>query len=196
VSPKNKKFTSKKTINNKRLSPYWLVVLILALILGGWLIYRQVHASNTQTSTNGDSSAYSPYTAAKQNNTTSDSSTDSDKSASSTGDSSNSSSTSTPVKAPEGTFVSNHTPGQNGAPLKIDSICVTSVGAKCYIEFKQGSTAKRLAVKQTNSDGYANWSGWEPKDIGLTGGEWTITAVATNGSQTLSTKDTRTLVVQ
>ncbi len=101
--------------------------------------------------------------------------------------SSNSGNSSGPIK-PYGNFVSNHKPGQNGSGTTEDSICNTSPGATCYIEFTKDSIVKKLELKTTDSNGTAMWS-WNVKDAGLTAGSWQVSAVAALNGQTASTQD-------
>jgi hypothetical protein len=100
-----------------------------------------------------------------------------------------------PLVTPFGVFVSNHTPGQNGAPTSIDSTCNTTSGANCYIKFTKGSITTKLPSKITSSDGTATWN-WDIKDANLTSGEWQITAIATLDGQTKSAADPRPLTIK
>jgi hypothetical protein len=100
-----------------------------------------------------------------------------------------------PLVAPFGVFVSNHTPGQNGAPTRIDSTCNNTSGSNCYIKFTKGSITTKLPSKITNSDGTATWN-WDINDANLTSGEWQITAVATLNGQTKSASDPRPLTIK
>ncbi len=102
----------------------------------------------------------------------------------------------TSVKTPYGTFVSNHYPGKNGAPLNIDSVCITTPGASCTIKFTRSGISKSLSSQKVNSDGYAYWNQWKPSDIGLTSGSWKIEAIATLNGKTASAQDSIALEVQ
>ena len=97
--------------------------------------------------------------------------------------------------APWGDFVSNHHPGQNGSPLSETSVCNTTQGASCYIAFTNGSIVKTLPVQTADSNGATFWSNWTPSSIGLTPGNWKITATATLDGQTKSTTDPMDLVI-
>lgn len=104
------------------------------------------------------------------------------------------SSPSEPLVAPYGTLVSNHYPGQNGTNYAEKSSCTTTPGAKCYIKFTQGDIVKTLAEQTADVEGNTLWS-WDVKQAGLTSGNWTITAVASLGSETKSTQDQKALEV-
>lgn len=94
-----------------------------------------------------------------------------------------------PIKKPYGTFVSNHTPGQNGAPNTINSVCDTTAGITCTITFTKAGVTKSLGTKRTNRDGTVHWDNWTPESIGLTSGSWTIEAIAKSGSKQASAQD-------
>lgn len=98
--------------------------------------------------------------------------------------------------APIGTFVSNHHPNLDGdpAPNQIQSVCTTSVGARCTIQFTKGQVTKSLPPQTTDSGGSTYWT-WKLQDIGLTEGTWHITAKATYGNQVKTTSDSLELEV-
>lgn len=98
--------------------------------------------------------------------------------------------------APEGTFVSNHRPNLSGtpAPSSEESVCHTTPGASCMIEFSMGSEKKSLPLKVTDVNGNTNWS-WDVAQLGLREGEWQVTAIAMNGNLTATTQDQIKLVV-
>jgi hypothetical protein len=110
--------------------------------------------------------------------------------------SNSSSSTGTKPQIPNGTFVSNHHPNIDNepAPSNENSTCITSVGATCRITFTKGTTVKSLPSKTVGSTGAVIWN-WKVQDIGLTAGEWKITAIASNGSLTSSASDPLVLTV-
>jgi len=104
--------------------------------------------------------------------------------------------TSVKPAAPDGTFVSNHRPNLGGspAPNTESSVCHTTPGAQCTITFTNGSTTKSLATQAVDSSGNTTWN-WNLAGVGLTVGEWTVTAKATNGSQVATTEDPLKLVI-
>lgn len=104
--------------------------------------------------------------------------------------------TSATLVAPSGTFVSNHSPGQNGSPLTEVSVCNSTPGATCQIQFTNGSVTKSLPAQVTDRSGSTYWNNWTAASIGLIAGSWQVKATATLGSQTLSTTDQMNLVVQ
>lgn len=91
------------------------------------------------------------------------------------------------------TFVSNHRPQGNSDDLQ--SVCNTSPGATCQMNFTNGGTTKSLPAQATDRGGAAYWT-WKPSQIGLTPGTWTIQATATAGSQSKSATDTISLEVK
>jgi hypothetical protein len=99
------------------------------------------------------------------------------------------------VVQPYGSFVSSHTPGQNGSSTAEASSCFTSPGASCYIQFSNDGTGviTKLPAQITGGDGSTSWS-WDAKI--LTSGEWTVTAVASQNGQSSSTTDGVKLEVQ
>ncbi len=101
------------------------------------------------------------------------------------------------VLTPSGTFVSNHHPSLSGSPelRQEQSVCYTSVGVSCYIEFSKDGQIKALPTKTTDSSGYAYWT-WDVKDAGFSSGSWKIKAVAGSGDQTKTASDSLTLDVQ
>lgn len=100
--------------------------------------------------------------------------------------------TNAPLIEPYGDFVSNHTPGKNGAPTVVTSVCVTTPGAKCTITFTNAanpSIVKTLAAGTADGSGTVYWNNWDVKAAGFTSGIWHIKATATLNRQTKSTAD-------
>ena len=99
-----------------------------------------------------------------------------------------------PLYAPFGDFVSNHNPNLGGspAPSQESSVCNTTPGASCYISLEKGSIRTQLPPRKADAKGTAYWT-WDIKKAGLTPGNWTVTAVATQGGQSKSTKDPQLL---
>jgi hypothetical protein len=100
--------------------------------------------------------------------------------------------------SPTGNFVSNHYPGQSGAPTTETSTCNTSPQASCYIKFtnvNSGDTTQ-LPTQVTDARGSTSWY-WDTKnDAHLTSGQWKIIAVATLGDQTKTADDALKLTIQ
>jgi hypothetical protein len=103
--------------------------------------------------------------------------------------------TATPPRTPEGVFVSNHHPGENGSPTKETSVCTTTPGATCQILFVKDGVTKSLATQTTDKGGSAYWNNWEVHDT-LTPGTWQVKAVATLNGQSATAVDATELVVQ
>jgi cytoskeletal protein RodZ len=93
------------------------------------------------------------------------------------------------------TFVSNHKPGQNGSPTSEQSVCNTTPGASCHIQFTKGSLVKSLDTKVADSNGVAVWS-WDVKDAGFSSGSWQISAIANLSGQTKTATDPTPLEIQ
>lgn len=96
---------------------------------------------------------------------------------------------------PYGDFVSNHNPSLSGNLSNEESVCNTTPGATCYIEFTQGGIIKKLPVETADSNGTVYWS-WNVNTSGFTTGKWQITAVATMNGQSVSANDELDLNVQ
>jgi len=98
--------------------------------------------------------------------------------------------------SPMGTFVSNHHPNLGGqpAPNTVSSTCSTTPGVDCLIRFTQGSVTKELSAQRTDSNGNTAWT-WTLQDIGITQGDWKITAVAINGNKVITASDPMMLSV-
>ena len=105
------------------------------------------------------------------------------------------STTPTALVTPWGSFVSNHSPGQDSSPTTEVSVCNTSPGATCYIKFVNGSYNRTLPVQTADSQGTVTWN-WDTSSPALPSGSWQITAVATLNGQTKTTQDSRALVIQ
>ena len=98
---------------------------------------------------------------------------------------------------PFGVFVSNHSPSLSGSSIyqNEQSVCNTTPGAHCYIEFTKGTIIKQLASQTTNAQGATYWT-WNVNEAGLTQGTWQIIAVASLNGQTSSAQDSNNLKVQ
>lgn len=103
----------------------------------------------------------------------------------------NTSITTAELSTPSGNFVSSHNVQSNS---NMESICITTPGAKCSINFNSGSTSKTLNEKTANSEGVVSWY-WQPSKIGINGGKWTITATATLNGATKQDSDPMKLEV-
>lgn len=168
-----------------------IFLAILLIVFLGFVIFVSNRASNRvpakPTNTTGISNTYSQATTTKPVAPTSSPATTKASSASqskSSGD----------LVAPYGGLVSNHKPGQNGSNFAELSQCITSPGAKCYIRFTQGGRVINLPEKTADSNGAVFWE-WNVKDIGLTSGKWSASAVATLNGQTKTTTDQLALEV-
>ena len=97
---------------------------------------------------------------------------------------------------PTGSFVSNHHPNlsDHPTPNQLQSVCVTTPGASCTIQFTKDGVTKQLPDQQADRGGAAYWT-WKLQDIGLTAGTWKVTAKATSGSNTKTVDDVTALEV-
>lgn len=99
---------------------------------------------------------------------------------------------------PSGTFVSNHKPGlgSTSAPSQEQSVCNTSPGATCVIQFvnKDGIT-KMLLAQTAGSSGSVIWN-WDVKQAGFSQGSWQITAIASLNGQTETSMDVLPMQIQ
>jgi hypothetical protein len=146
------------------------------------------NSTNSQVSTNSSSDNADDKQAPSSGGFTS--------SGSSASSSSPSNGTGQPPLTPTGPFVSNH--GSSSHPATTEnSVCNTTPGASCYIEFTMGNTTIKLQAGTADSNGSVYWNGWNVNDQGFTSGSWTITAVATlNGQTATSPADQTPLIVQ
>lgn len=182
--------TNPSTLKRKRLALLGAGILLIALIAVGVFLYigRQNHTNDTGST---DDSASKPTPATSTSN--------------GSGPVTGSSEPNTPAPAldtsitptaPSGVFVSNHRPNLSGspAPNSITSTCSTTPGADCTIRFVMGGTVKSLAAQTVGADGNVSWT-WTLQEIGLTVGEWSVSAIATNGDKMSSSDDALKLVV-
>jgi hypothetical protein len=182
----------------KNLSNRWALVLAVVIVLAVILILEI-----TDTTHFFHKAKVPPVIPIADNNISgtqqpSKSSSDDEETGSSSKDKGSSNSTKNsglPLYEPYGVFVSNHTPGQNGAPTVINSTCNTTPGASCYIEFTQNEVTTKLPSKTTNGDGAATWV-WDIKDANLTTGKWKITAVATLNNESKTSEDPIPLTIK
>ena len=104
----------------------------------------------------------------------------------------------TTLIAPFGTFVSNHTPGKDNTPTREQSVCNTTPGASCYIQFSKDGSTKALGSQAVDSSGatYWTWDVSDAKTVGLTAGSWQVSAIATLNGQSKTTDDVIPLEIQ
>lgn len=96
---------------------------------------------------------------------------------------------------PWGDFVSNHHPGEDGSPTIETSVCNTTPGASCYISFNNGVVTKSLPPQNIGPSGSVFWTNWNILSLGLSSGNWKITATAILNGQTKTSIDPMDLVV-
>ena len=190
-------YISKKSISKRLVWP--VLVLLIAGLIATFLFSRNgnkapviVPSTSPANQSNGFSGSSprtkGPSSSSQTSNSTSGSDASSDKS-----NTSSATSGSLTLTAAQ-TFVSNHSPGQNGSGTAEQSVCNTTPGATCFIEFTNGDAKKQLEVKPADSNGSVIWN-WDITSSGLSSGSWKVRAVASLGGQTKTVDDERQLVV-
>jgi len=190
----NRKNTTK---NKKRLIilSAALVILVVALSI---ILYKYHYASTVKPitasqTTKGESNGTS---ASAQNNETTSGNVPSSNSTTQPSSINNSatSTTTSSVKliTPNGDFVSAHDVSLNDP---ITSVCNTTPGASCQINFTNGDITKSLQSQIADSGGAVYWNRWTAQSIGITAGTWTIQAVSKLNTQTETANDATLLEV-
>lgn len=172
------------------------VITLLILELAG--VTHVIHRESRQIQqsgsayTKGESAEITETDSQKTSQTTSPNTDDTQNDKGSNGSGANQ----TNLSDPTGNFVSNHRPNLSGspAPNTVTSVCTTTPGATCTIQFVQSDKTLKLEQRTTDKGGSAYWD-WKIQDIGLTSGVWKVTAVATLGAQTKTTTDAVDMVV-
>ncbi|HSW66042.1 MAG TPA: hypothetical protein VLI54_02805 [Bacillota bacterium] len=190
----------KKTLPVRKRRRPWLViilaVLVVAAVVTSIVLLRHkpttpkdtIHTT-ANSETKGEPQTSPASTPSQPNSSTPQSSED----ASGQKPSQDGTTGQTSLVAPSGNFVSSHKADLSSVP-SLQSVCVTTPGASCYITFTQGSTTKSLATQTTDRGGAAYWT-WKLQDIGITEGNWTITASATLNGETKTGTDALKLEV-
>ncbi|HXY17881.1 MAG TPA: hypothetical protein VEH48_00480 [Candidatus Nitrosopolaris sp.] len=174
------------------------LVVVIASSLGAWHYHDR---------TNQETLPVAPATNTTYNQTNSNNQSvgSSDKQAAPAGgysatttSNSPSNNTGQPPLTPSPPFVSNHKPGLNGTPTTENSVCNTTPGASCYIEFTMGNKTIKLQAGTADTNGSVYWENWDVNNpsYGFSSGSWTITAVATLNGQTQTATDSQNLVIQ
>jgi cytoskeletal protein RodZ len=206
MSYSTKKRLAKKSPSRRRLIEFMIIAIAAIIILLVALqLTHVIHLFDSAPTkaviptTSVHSAANSSGKAKSSTRTSTTSTTTAPSGSSSTsskeGPTSSTSTTSAPLVAPEGSFVSNHHPGQNGSPTTEVSVCNTTPGATCYIQFTNGSYTRTLASQIADSEGTVTWN-WDVSNPAFPAGSWQITAIATLNGQTKTTSDSQTLEVQ
>ena len=182
------RFTSKKLLAS--------IVILLVLVVAGFYYHASRPNKGSGVIPTKDTAAnVTAHTKQDTSTTTADSSTATP--AESAKNSPGVTQGSTSLKAPDGTFVSNHRVSLSGSPQQKSeqSVCNTTPGATCYIKLTKDSITKTLKEQTTDSSGATYWS-WNIDDAGLTVGTWQVSAIAILNGQTKTTPDGIDLVVQ
>lgn len=170
-------------ITNKKSYKIPIILAVLLIIIGTGTIFFFVYKGNSNENFTTTRESGGGITSGKEAKKDSDKSTP-------TPD------TDITPTTPIGTFVSNHRPNLSGspAPNTMTSTCSTTPGSKCTIEFTKGNITKSLPNKIADGNGNISWD-WELQDVGLTVGEWQVTAVASNGNNIAKASDSIPLIV-
>ena len=175
------------------------VAVLAILVITTLELTGKIHLFHKRTMTAPSASQYTKGETGSSTSSTGTSSTQSSTSVGSQqyGSQKNTGDDTSTLITPSGLFVSNHHPNLSGspAPNEINSVCTTTPGATCRIEFTKDEVTKSLSSQVTDAGGSAYWN-WKLQDIGLTQGEWTVTARATLGSQSATAQDALKLDVQ
>jgi cytoskeletal protein RodZ len=190
------KYNQKNKSRTLSSRPVMLLVISIGVIALGYLLWQHYHHTTTVIPSTVPASSKSSQTQKGDNSqqttptsTTQTTTTTSDKTASEP-------STSAPLKAPSGTFVSNHSPNIGGvpAPSSESSVCNTTPGATCTISFTKDNQTKTLQSQTADNNGNVYWN-WNINTAGLSVGNWQISATATLNGKSLTTVDKLTLDV-
>ena len=185
------KYSSKPVTKKSTSRKPWLLIggiillIILALVVTELTNTTHIFHTSTEPSTTNTS----------VNNTTTNTKPSTVKSTPGSGAKSTNptSASSVSLQSPyQSTYVSNHSPATVNDRLQ--SVCVTSPGANCVIEFTMNGVTKSLAATKADSSGSAYWA-WSPKQLGLTTGQWTASAKVTLNGQSKTSSDTIPLEV-
>lgn len=100
----------------------------------------------------------------------------------------------TDLQTPSGSLVSNHQPSLKDLPAE-ESLCTSTPGATCKIEFTKDGVTKTLQAMKIGSSGVVIWN-WDIKTAGFEEGSWKITAIATLNGSSKTTTDIQPLEVK
>ncbi|OGL37181.1 hypothetical protein A3E49_02565 [Candidatus Saccharibacteria bacterium RIFCSPHIGHO2_12_FULL_49_19] len=171
-----------------------LIVFVILELTGVTHFVREEKASSGTIPSSGNSE--SPQTSEDKSSTVPSADSSSPSETPKQGSSATSSNGAAPI-TPYGNFVSNHSPNLDGvpAPSSIQSVCNTSPGASCYIEFTNSDgVVKKLTSQKTDGNGATYWY-WDVAQAGFTVGFWKITVVATLNGQPATVTDAINLKV-
>ncbi len=188
-----------KIVSNKNFRRA-LVALIVVLLVGGLLMAWHSHNVHRAQSKSGTIPTSKKTKSTGGSGTKSQKATTGQANTSPTADSTklqgSTSATSAILEPPFGTFVSNHRPGQNGSPTAEQSVCNTTPGATCDIQFTNASgITKSLGAEVADANCTTYWS-WNINGGTLAPGSWHITAVVKLNGQTKTAADPTQLEVQ
>ncbi len=179
-------------MKNKKLIIF-ISIIITAIALAGFMYLSTTSKKTSYNSGSSSTTAQIPSKISPQKNQSNSSQT-----ANQTNNTSinNSSQTSATLTTPTGNFVSNHNPNSSD-PRQLNeiSVCYTTPGAYCNIQFNSGNSTISLGEQLVGSSGSVTWN-WNINNIGLYQGKWTITAVATLNGQSKKAVDQIPLTIQ
>ncbi len=183
---------------NKKL---WIIIGILILIGLAFLALHKnnkvSYTSSNNKSTTSGSTKNQTSSSTSTPTTTSNNSTSSNAKTSTTATTNTTSQQNITLISPTGSFVSNHNPSLSNSALSTEqSTCNTNPGVSCNITFTNTSTNNTISLgsKTTNSSGSAYWT-WTLQGVGLTQGNWKITATSSYNQESKSVNDSLLLSV-
>lgn len=183
--------------SEKSHSKKWLILIILLfVVVASFTTYKIYQSRKREHRVVIPSTAPTETTAPKSTGSTSDkqAAPASQPSTSSSSQKSTAATTGSAPLTPSGQFISNHSPGGDN-PTKEQSVCNTSPGAVCYIQFTKGTIVKKLDAQTADSNGTTIWN-WDVKEAGLTAGSWQVSATATLNGQSVTAQDQQLLEIK
>ena len=179
-----------------------VISVIVVLAISIWAVIHFNVFTNTKVTQQTGSSKQAPKQSSTQPNqstqtqsTTTSPSTSTYTTTSTSAKSNGNTQNSTTLLTPYGQFVSNQNPSISDPNQQTEvSICETTPGASCYIEFlnNNGASAPSLKEQTTDSNGVTSWT-WTLNQEGLTIGTWQVKAVTVLGNQTQTATETMTV---
>lgn len=165
----------------------WTVAILLLVLAG---IITILELTNTTYIFHKKST---PHTASEYTKGTSDGDDASKPHSNDTaGDSKDSAGDSKDLVEPTGNFVSSH---HATSTSNLSSTCNSTPGATCKITFSKEGVTKALQTKTLDDGGAAYWS-WQPGDIDLSPGVWSVKATVRLGDKSESTTDALSLEIR
>lgn len=182
----------------KRLKPIqkrFIIIVIIVMIIGAFVGVRKLTTSNNP-SKNGQNNTISNQESAKTGQDNNTGSLKADNETKSTDNKKYSEATSDDeLVSPHGNFVSSHKVSLSAMKdAKLESICNTTPGASCIIEFKKDGVTRALSTRTANNNGNVTWN-WSPQEINIGQGSWKIVVTAQFAGRSTTVTDLQNLEV-